>query len=512
MKAYNIRCRLGNQLFQFAHIYSEVVAHGGGAYSVNVCPIDVNRLQYKPRIADGGEFVGFLESEQYFNHDLIRSIYRPTDEQREAITAKYGDLTDSLFIQVRRGDFYSLRDKFVVLKGSYYEDMYAKLASDKTYSRVFIASDDFDWCKENIHLPHGVTYLEDESAFDTIMLAAMCKDFIISASTFSWWCAWLGEENHGRIIHPHKKFRDGFNQEWDDKFFPDRWEAVDASPYYEDAPYKVLLCAIAKMENHYIREWVEHYKRLGFDNICLYDNNEVEGERFDEVIGDYIDEGFVILKDVRGLTEQQHPCYMNCYKEFGLDYNWIAFFDADEFLEFEDKNMNIKTFLHQNKFIDYNCVRFCWKNYTDSGLVRVEDDNYSVTRFTEWVPSRCCKSIIRTGLKLQVIKAHGGTPVIPCNAGGKPCWNDEKPSFAKIGTKPYYKHAWLNHYRCKTIEEYVRFKLFRLYPDQSQERAKKELTLDFFFTDNKWTKEKKQVAKEIFKEMDLYNKGYQLYW
>lgn len=41
---------------------------------------------------------------------------------------------------------------------------------------------------------------------------------------------------------------------------------------------KTCVCAIAKMENHYIREWVEHYKRLGFSLIVVFDNNDEDGE------------------------------------------------------------------------------------------------------------------------------------------------------------------------------------------------------------------------------------------
>ena len=80
--------------------------------------------------------------------------------------------------------------------------------------------------------------------------------------------------------------------------------------------YKTLICCIAKLENHYIREWVEWYKNIGVTNICLYDNNDIDGEHFEDVIGDYIENGFVIVKDVRGESEMQLPCYQNCYDEY----------------------------------------------------------------------------------------------------------------------------------------------------------------------------------------------------
>lgn len=60
---------------------------------------------------------------------------------------------------------------------------------------------------------------------------------------------------------------------------------------------KVLLCCCVKCENRYIREWVLHYRQLGFDNIVIYDNNDIGGERLEDVIGDQISDGFVILKN-----------------------------------------------------------------------------------------------------------------------------------------------------------------------------------------------------------------------
>ena len=91
---------------------------------------------------------------------------------------------------------------------------------------------------------------------------------------------------------------------------------------------KVAVCAIAKNENLYIREWVEWYKNLGVSKIFLYDNNDLDGERFEEVIDDYIKSDFVEVIDVRDADLSymllnrkggyyrcsiQHKCYVDCY-------------------------------------------------------------------------------------------------------------------------------------------------------------------------------------------------------
>ena len=97
---------------------------------------------------------------------------------------------------------------------------------------------------------------------------------------------------------------------------------------------KTLLYAIGRMENDYIREWVEYNKNIGFDKICLFDNNFDGEQDFHGVIGDYIDSGYVILKNYRNKICCQLEAYTECYAEYGNDYDWLAFFDCDEFLTF----------------------------------------------------------------------------------------------------------------------------------------------------------------------------------
>ena len=56
---------------------------------------------------------------------------------------------------------------------------------------------------------------------------------------------------------------------------------------------KVCVCTLGKNENKYIREFVQHYKAYGIDKIFLYDNNDIDGERFENVINEYQEKGFV---------------------------------------------------------------------------------------------------------------------------------------------------------------------------------------------------------------------------
>ena len=76
---------------------------------------------------------------------------------------------------------------------------------------------------------------------------------------------------------------------------------------------KVAVCSIGRLENRYIKEFVEYYKKLGVDKIFLYDNNYDGEEYFESVIGDYLDKGFVEVIDFRNKDYCQLEAYQDCY-------------------------------------------------------------------------------------------------------------------------------------------------------------------------------------------------------
>ena len=68
----------------------------------------------------------------------------------------------------------------------------------------------------------------------------------------------------------------------------------------EKSKIKVCLCAIAKDENLYISDFLKYYKKLGYDHIYIYDNNDINDEKVENIIKKYINIGFVTLIDYRG--------------------------------------------------------------------------------------------------------------------------------------------------------------------------------------------------------------------
>ena len=45
----------------------------------------------------------------------------------------------------------------------------------------------------------------------------------------------------------------------------------------------------------------------------------------------------------------QLSAYKDCYEKYNLKYDWLSFFDIDEYLELIPKSLNIQSFLNNSK-------------------------------------------------------------------------------------------------------------------------------------------------------------------
>lgn len=267
---------------------------------------------------------------------------------------------------------------------------------------------------------------------------------------------------------------------------------------------KIALCCIAKLENRYIRDFVEYYINLHFDRIIIYDNNEPDGERFEDVIGDYIASGFVEIVDFRGRKVVQLEAYDDCYTKNSRRYDWIAFFDCDEYLTFTDKSLDIHSFLSKEKYLPFQVMHVNWMVYGDNDFL--DDDGRSVIeRFKNPVlPLDFCtmdfpendhvKTLIRGNMPYQRWRnphTISSDYLLCCNPEAQQ--TDLRSPFQDF----VFETAYLRHYSTKTIGEWVKNKMKRGFPDQPEASRRKALSLDRFFKINKQTPEKLTYAEQI---------------
>lgn len=152
---------------------------------------------------------------------------------------------------------------------------------------------------------------------------------------------------------------------------------------------KIAICAIIRLENLYLREWVEHHKKLGFDKIFLYDNNDVTGEYPHQVIGDYIMDGYVEVHNVRGYPFKvqspknpklfiglQPTVYHKCRMANQKEYEWMAFIDVDEFITIsENEPQNIHDIFEKYGYASkgYEQVLMSWYTIGNDGKINYEN-------------------------------------------------------------------------------------------------------------------------------------------
>jgi len=269
---------------------------------------------------------------------------------------------------------------------------------------------------------------------------------------------------------------------------------------------KVGLCLIGKHENLYAPELIEYYKNLGYNHIFIYDNNDIGDEKFDDVLYNEINNNFVTIINYRGYKgpnhNQQQVSYQDCYQRYGSQYDWLSFFDFDEFLYIK-KNQTIQEFLSERRYRKCANVKINWLIYTDNDLVYYENKPLQ-ERFTSYAMDDPVnfhiKSTVRGHLKTnywrKVINPHTSETKFPCcNALGKKIEYN-----AYFNIPPNFDFAYLKHYWGKTIEEYC-LKIKRGYPDRKVVTINNDVLkqrFEMFFALNKKTKEKLDYIKKAF--------------
>ncbi len=162
-----------------------------------------NKIPYMEDLS----LVGYFQSEKYFKHHRreILSTFSPNYDELGLIHDRYGYLTsteNSCSIHVRRGDYLKVKEHHPPCTMEYYKAAMSKMPSDVNY---LVFSDDIGWCKENF-IGDEFTFIEGETDTMDMHLMSYCKHNIIANSSFSWWGAWLNNNNNKIVTIPSQWF------------------------------------------------------------------------------------------------------------------------------------------------------------------------------------------------------------------------------------------------------------------------------------------------------------------
>lgn len=197
---------------------------------------------------------------------------------------------------------------------------------------------------------------------------------------------------------------------------------------------KVALVCIAKNEDDYIQEWIDYHKKLGFDDIFIFQNNwrwhgaceNVHKIEFDG-------------------PNMQQPAYNFFSYKMKDHFEWAAFFDVDEFLVLKKHN-NISEFL--NEYANFPAIGINEVLFGNNFLTQKTEEKSVLKRFTR--RQNAINMHIKTFIRLDQdfhMFTHHPSIVWYCTKGF--------PHTGPFNHEGSIDVAQLNHYFCKTQEEFV---------------------------------------------------------
>jgi hypothetical protein len=171
------------------------------------------------------EFYGYYQSSKNFlgYDDKIKELFSIDDETKKYLISKYPQilLDNTLSIHIRRGDYKKFPMIHPTISKSYIDK---SIDSIGDYSHVFIFSDDKQWIKDNLNLINST--IVDEKDYTELWLMSLCKNNILSNSSFSWWGSFLNQNKEKKVISPSIWFGPNGPNNYSDIFESD-WKIID---------------------------------------------------------------------------------------------------------------------------------------------------------------------------------------------------------------------------------------------------------------------------------------------
>ncbi len=184
---------------------------------------------------DNSYLQGYWQSPKYFEaiENEIRNEFQYTAPLSKAANNFLTDINNAkaVSLHIRRGD-YANNPETLAYHGMCDLDYYVRainFVSSKIENPVyFIFSDDSKWVEENFNsaalgfdFKCVLVCKENLNQFEDLKLMSSCKHAIIANSSFSWWGAWLINQNEKIVVAPQKWLANtDINT---DNLFPAQW-------------------------------------------------------------------------------------------------------------------------------------------------------------------------------------------------------------------------------------------------------------------------------------------------
>lgn len=158
---------------------------------------------------------GYWQSEKYFKDirsELLKLYRMPVgiNEDSKDLISEIEE-TVSVSLHIRRGDYLTEQNKKIyggICTFQYYEHALELVRQKLGNIRVYIFTDAPEWAKKVFREKDYIIVEKDAGRNDAVDLFLMskCKANIIANSSFSWWAAWLNQNEEKIVVSPKKWF------------------------------------------------------------------------------------------------------------------------------------------------------------------------------------------------------------------------------------------------------------------------------------------------------------------
>lgn len=180
---------------------------------------------------------GYLQSSKYYYNDEIKDeikeLFRPDESLVKILAEKHQYLMKNrervVVIHARRTDYITYRDVHGPLDGLYYKKAIDQIVKHIPNPIFLLSSDDNEFWNE---IKNDITIMNNYEHFilvnhdeiQTFTLLQQFDYFIMSNSTFIWWCVWLSKSPK-HVIVPSKWFGPSGPAHYEDIYEP-TWERI----------------------------------------------------------------------------------------------------------------------------------------------------------------------------------------------------------------------------------------------------------------------------------------------
>jgi FkbM family methyltransferase len=244
------------------------------------------------------------------------------------------------------------------------------------------------------------------------------------------------------------------------RYYINLLDGLAARPRPPDQSPRYGVVLVVKNEISDIGHWLAWYHCLGFDTCIVFDDDSDDGTW--ELLHQAAKVQDIRMARTLGsraevYQSRQDRSYRFAIDRYAAEFEWLAFFDADEFL-WLPRDRNIQEFLARFPLADQVCINWC--NYGSSGHYLKPSQSPAEAYTWHGTPEKNVNRHVKS-----IIRPHKAGPAwvnvhcydIPLSrsimANGEPVsWSQTN---GIIDRNPDWSGAKIMHYQCRSMEHFI---------------------------------------------------------